>query len=1361
MKFGYLPRHLALSYAIIAIVNFSYTAHAQKKIIFQNINVESGLSKSSAVCISQDKSGIIWIGTTSGLNKYDGTNFSIFKNNSSDTRSIAGSDVAALLSDSKDNLWVGTSNGLDLYIPTKECFQHILRGKQISCLKQDKTGKVWVGTFDGLYTVEKQKTGSWLVKHQNILNTYNLAVWSIYQDASGSLWFGTPKGLINITHRQGKKQTRLYQHIAGDPHSISANDVTSIIDDKYGRLWVGTRKNGINLFDRKSQKFIRFLHSVNNENSLVNDNVRKMIIDDKGSLWVGTQDGLSVLDIKTNKFTTYQHDPSDGQSLSQNSIYELFQDFQGNILIGTYFGGVNKVDKYSTPFRIYQNDVSKQSINSNVISAIIEDKSQNLWIGTEAKGLNYFDRKNNTYKEFKNEVNNSNSLSSNLIKTIIIDDNNVLWIGMSRGGMDKFDPSTNVFTHFRSDRNQNPSLMSDYVECLFIDSKGRFWVGTDLGLNRYYTDLKKFESHFNISGKQGMLTGMIIAIDEDHLHNLWVSTSKGLYFLKNGSESFTPILHQQDDLKQINCIKEDNSGVMWLGTETNGLFSYDPLSQRIKKYDKTDGLQSHNIQSIEEDQLGNIWMGTDRGLTKLSSDRLIFLNYGLQDGLPGVEFNLGSSFIDSKGEIFFGGFKGIVSFNPSEIKRNPLAPKIVFTGLKLFNNAVSIDGKDKLLNKSIGKTDHLTFFHSQNVFTLNFAALNYIKPLKNRYAYKLDGFEKEWNFVDVPSASYTNLSAGSYVLLVKGTNNDGVWSSLPAKMIITVLPPFWETWWAYVIYCVLFGVAIYQIIRFVKAREKLKGELLFEQRELSRQQALHQMKINFFTKVSHEIRTPLTLVSGPVESLLSIVKGNLTLEKPLKTIKSNSDRLIKLTSELLEFGKIELGKLKINVREQNIVSFLEEVILSFKHLADRKEIKLNLQCDKDIVNLYYDREQMEKVFYNLLSNALKFTPNNGEIKIIITTRIDSVEIQVLDTGIGIPTESLEMIFLDFYQAHQDTERFSGSGLGLALSKGIVEMHFGKIFATNLAGISPDDFNTCITVQLKQGNGHFNNYEQKPLVAQDLIQHPALIEDIGQLELSREYENALILIVEDNEELRNFIWNSLKDRYKVEVSPNGLIGLNKAREIIPDLIISDVMMPEMNGIELCHKLKNDYMTSHIPVVLLTALSEYSYHLQGLNVGADAYIAKPFSIKLLHLQINNIFALRSAVQKKHAQNLMLGKRMFESESEDDRFLEKLLKIIEQNIDNEELSLVNLTSEMAMSKSVLYKKFSALTSLSLTDFIKTHRLKHAACLLRENNYSVGQVAIMVGFSDQKYFSKQFKKLFGITPSEYIRDTVNQKLN
>lgn len=1357
---GYLTRCFTIVYMVFGIC---YAVQAQKKLIFENLNVENGLSKSSVVCISQDKSGIIWIGTTSGLNKYDGNYFSNFKNNPSDSASVSGSDISALLSDENDNLWVGTSNGLDLYLPAKEGFQHILRNKQITCLAQGSSGLVWVGSTDGLYTLEKQKMGKWLVKRQNILNRTNVAIWSIYHDSGNSLWLGTPEGLYNTVYQKGKTITKVYKNNSSDPNSISANDVTSIVNDKYGSLWIGTRKKGINLFDRKTQKFIRFVHSNNNANSLVNDNVRKIIADEDGNLWVGTQDGLSVLNVKSNRFTSYQHDASNVKSLSQNSIYELYRDFQGNVWIGTYFGGISKVDRYSTPFRIYQNDRFNRSLNSNVISAIVQDKHQNFWIGTEARGINFYDRKNNIYKEYKNITNQINSLSSNLVKSIIIDKNDILWIGMSRGGLDRFDPTQNVFTHFRSDPTKLFTLNSDIVERLFIDSKNRFWVGTDVGLNRFYPNSNRFEVLFNISGKYEKLNGFVTTIEEDRLHNLWVATSNGVYLLKDKSETFIPIVAKKfnKDLQYVNCIKEDISGRIWMGTDGSGLFSYDPFKGDINNYKIADGLPSERILSIEEDTDGNLWMGTDRGLSKFNANKTVFANYGLQDGLPGIEFNLGSSFKDNTGEIFFGGFKGIISFIPSEISKNPLAPKVVFTGLKLFNKEVVIGGKDNLLKESIAITKGLTFSHLQNVFAINFAALNYIKPLKNRYAYKLDGFEENWNYVDIPSAIYTNLSSGTYTLLVKASNNDGVWSTTPARMSITVLPPLWETWWAYIFYCIVIGLTIYKITLFVRAREKLKGELLFEQREVHRQQALHQMKINFFTKISHEIRTPLTLISGPIDNLIPLVKDDLKMKKPLQMIKSNSDRLIKLVSELLDFGMVELGKLKIKVFEQDIVLFLKEVVLSFEQIAEQRGINLTIQYSEDIIPVYFDREQMEKVFYNLLSNAFKFTPDGGEVAIEVSVEKEIVVVRVLDTGIGIPIESLDKIFLDFYQAHQEPERFSGSGLGLALSKGIVEMHKGEIFAENLSNDGQSKFQTCITVKFKDGESHFSFDDLKSSVvgkSDILFDVPAITDDVQQVQLQKEFQHASILIVEDNEDLRAFIGNSLKDMFSVNLAFNGLDGWQKALDLLPDLIISDVMMPEMNGINLCHKLKSDSRTSHIPVILLTALSGYGYHFQGLNVGADAYVTKPFDIKLLHLQINNLFMLRSAVQKKHMRNLMLDERDPNQDSQEDVFLEKLVKIIDANIDNEDLSLADLTSEMAMSKSVLYKKFNALTSLSLTDFIKIRRLKQAAVLLNRKDTSVGEVAIMVGFSDQKYFSKQFKKMYGITPSEFIRNTGNQ---
>jgi len=1357
---------LRLYLLCIIILFWCRNAKAQNKITFNHINVENGLSQSSVIAIDQDNYGYLWFGTKYGLNKYNGTNFKIYKNNPVDERTIGSSDfIGALLCDNKKNLWVGTLNGLDKYNPQNDSFEHIKRFKLTNYIFQDSKGAIWVGTYTGVFYSTDRKHLQFKKFDFKIPSLNNKTVRTIYEDHQKNIWIGTTDGLIKLTWSKGNYTSHLFGHNNKEISSLSDNYVTTITEDNHQRLWVGTRYGGLNLYNDADHTFKHFSHSAMCDNCLINNSVRKLLMDKNGQMWIGTQDGLSILDVDHFTFTSYQHDPADPNSLSQNSIYDIFQDVYGSIWIGTYFGGVNVVYAFATPFNIYQNDHNRNSISSNVVSTIFEDNKHNLWIGTEAEGINYFDRGQDKFTSYKNIVNNTNSLSSNLVKSIFADKSGIVWIGTSRDGMDRFDKVNHTFKHYKHDPNNPGSLSSNNIVSIFQDSEGRFWVGTESGLNRFYPDKDKFENYNTKSLRLTVVNDTITTIYEDSKKNLWVGTSAGIDLLQNGSSSFKYFVATgRNGLNsgRINCIKEDSRGMIWIGTYHGGLSYYNPVTSKFNTYTEKDGLPSSNILGILEDDQQHFWVSTDNGLSRFNPQSNTFRNYNTQDGLPSNEFNNSSYLKDNKGEMFFGGYNGMVSFFPSQIKENPYPPKIVLTGLKLFNKPVYINAPDHLLKQDISVTNAITFSYFQNVITFDFAALNYIKSIKNKYAYKLEGFEKDWNFVDVPSATYTNLSSGTYTLLIKGSNNDGVWNTQPTRLLISVMPPPWKTWWAYLGYFTLFALSLYYVIRFFRIRAKLESDLYHEHRELEQQQQMYQMRLNFFTNVSHEIRTPLTLILGPIEKLLNIMRNDESGHRSLLSIKNNTDRLYRLVNELLDFRKVESGNFKLYVSQDNIVKFIKEIYLSFQSIALSKEIQYEFITPEDNIPLYFDKDQLEKVFFNLISNAFKFTPVGGQIVVEIKKDLvnEAVEVVVQDNGQGIPYESLDKIFENFYQMSNPNANSIGTGIGLALSKGIVELHKGKISVESRSSGTEKEGFTRFRVLLKSGSSHFQKDEliTEELQGERLAEYtlhtdPDQAIDYKENNKSVDPANYTLLLIEDNDEVRDFIKRSLEDNYNIIECSNGLDGWEVAIKIIPDMVISDVMMPVMDGLELCRKLKTDNRTCHIPVILLTARSAYIHQVNGLQTGADAYITKPFSNQILHLNIQNMLALKKAMQKRFSQHLLLGPREFIDASADEKLLDKLVSIIEMNLSNADFCIADLTIEIGMSKSALYKKFNALTNLSLTEFIKNQRLKHAALLLQKGKYTVADISFLVGFNDSKYFSKEFRKIYGITPNEYLK--------
>ncbi|MBB2148882.1 hybrid sensor histidine kinase/response regulator [Pedobacter gandavensis] len=1341
---------------------FSYIGSTaqQKSISFNHLTVENGLSQSSVLSITQDSLGFMWFGTKDGLNKFNTQNFEVYKYHKKDSTSLTSSmNINTLLTDSKGNVWVGTQKGLNLYLPKTNSFKrfqyhpkqkHSLSNNIIRSIFEDRQGFIWVGTDSGLNKlVSPDKFERFMTSADPKTGTVHHLIKSVYQDHNHVMWIGTLQGLTSMVWKDGKYVYRSYVHDRNQPESLSDNDISSILEDQHHNLWIGTHNSGLELMDREKGSFKHFRFKNGQPNSISSNVIRKMMLAKDGKLWVSTLNGINIIDVTTHAIKVLNHLPDDPSSLNQNSIYDLMQDAAGSIWVGTYYGGVNVYHVNSTPFREYKSKIGKNGLSSNVVSSIVEDSKNNLWIGTEAEGLNYYDRASGKFSSFRHDPENPSSLSSTLVKAVSIDHKGKVWVGTYEGGLDLYLPETKNFRHYAPNPTDPNALNSNRIVSLLHDRQKRFWIGTRAsGLFLYNEEKDNFSPFFGDHDKHDLK--VVRCLFQDSKNNIWICCNSGTYILEPNSTRVRRFKSNDQRMlfNDINFIQEDSRGYLWLGGYESGLIRYMPKNKTVRSFKKEDGLPSNVILGMLEDEKGNLWISTDNGLSKF--DRKIFKNYTVRDGLPGNVFNYNSFFKDSKGEFFFGGFNGLLSFFPDQIKDNNRIPKVMFTRLKLFNKPIAINDETELLKENISLTKEITFSYHQNIFTVDFAVLNYIKSEKNRYAYKLEGFEKDWNYVSSPSATFTNLPSGTYTLLIRGSNNDGVWNPTPTKLLIHVNPPFWKTWWAYLIYLSAFVGLLFLCSRFLWIRALLK-----------REQEVYQMKLDFFTNVSHEIRTPLTLIEGPLETLINETQESPVLNRKLLTVRRNAGRLTRLVNELLDFRKAESGKLRLNIAPGNMVTFAKEIYLSFTDLAIKQHIDYQFISEEEHIEVYFDNEQLEKVLYNLLSNAFKCTPDGGMIRLsVLKTKDGFVEIRTCDNGKGIPEESRDKLFSNFYQVKDPLSRNSGTGIGLALSKKIAELHHGNLFLAEQKDIPDADIRTCFCLKLKLGQAHFSKEE----LVQDFLnsENPAhyqsavtpieeplirpLPSDTGEID-----EQITILVVEDNHEVRDFIVQSLRPYYLVLEAENGAIGLQTAIEKIPDLIVSDVMMPVMDGLELCRTLKTDARTSHIPVILLTARTGNIHEVNGLKTGAEAYLTKPFSISSLQLTIANLLLLQANMRRKFSQQITLQPANILIESSDEEFLNKVMTLIENNFTTPEFSVNTLASDLGMSTPILYKKIKVLTGLTVNNFIKSVRLKRAAQLLRQKVYTVYEIAYLVGFNDPKYFSKEFVKQFGRTPSDY----------
>lgn len=1331
----------------------SFARGISQNIAFNHLTVENGLSHNAVLAIAQDSRGFMWYGTGNGLSRYDGHRFRIYKTNPADTSSIISNNIISLLSDSRHTLWIGGSGGLNKYDPKKDAFVRIvsngLRAKGINSLYEDKKGNVWIGTGNGLFLLtDPQKNTFQAFYHSSSQGIASNNIRCIYEDHNGDLWIGTNNGLTRMKFVNGDWHYETFRHDPDKPNSLGADYITSIVEDADKNLWIGTQNNGVDHYNRSTNSFSHFLQGNTNSQGLINNKIRKMIVDKAGKLWIGTQEGLSIMDPASKTIQSYQHNAGNKKSLGQNSIHSLFQDANGSVWVGTYFGGVNITYSYTTSFGIVQYNGNQSGISNNVISSVVEDEKHNLWIGTEGGGLNYYDRTSGLFIAYKNMPDDAASLGSNLVKVVYRDKDGNVWAGTHGGGLNLFDPSTQKFKRFLFKLNDAETLNAEMIS-LLDDNEGRFWVGSTSGLKLFRRNKTVLEP---IAGNS--LTGEAInklakALLEDSKKRIWIGTASGLYVLINNK------IKEAGAGYNINCILEDSNGNIWTGLNDGGLARYDEKNNSFVRYTEKDGLPNSNVIGILEDDKNNLWLSTDNGLVKFDPAKKSFQTYTFIDGLAGNEFNYNSFLKDSHGEFFFGGFNGLTRFFPGSIETNSYKAPIVFTGLKLFNNNVYANGRDGLLKEDISLAKPVTFKYNQDVFTIEFALLNFIKSGKNKYAYKLDGFDKEWNEVNSTSATYTNLPSGSYTFLVKGANNDGVWSE-PAVLKIKILPPFWLTWWAYCVYALVLAAILFLVIRFFFLRALLKKE-----------DELHQVKLNFFTNISHEIRTHLTLIMAPVEKMLENKNQDGFIQQQLINVKGNANRLLKLVSELMDFRKAETNHLNLHINQHNLIPFLQDIYNSFQELSLAKNIKTSFIHDTDNAPVYFDKEQLEKVFFNLLTNAFKFTPEGGRICMNVEQKDNKITVSVTDNGRGIAPQYREKLFTNFFQVADHGFQNTGYGIGLALSKNIVELHKGTIAVESEPATPEQEGRTRFSVTLLHGNKHFENspYLQEPAptaksMTEDLERSTPTVSLLPSGTVNNE-QAPTILIAEDNAELRLLIRETFRTNYNVLESEHGLQGWETATEQIPDLIISDVMMPEMDGFTLCQKLKTDERTSHIPVILLTAKSSQTDLVSGLETGADVYITKPFSTKALELNVRNLLASRERMRQKFSQQIIAAPQPDTANTEtitdgfvntvDKEFLNKVILLAEEYMDNPEFGVEMLSRKCAMSRPVLYKKIKALTNMSVNDFVKSLRLKKAALLLQQKQLTVNEICFAIGYNDRRYFSREFKKQFGKTPTEY----------
>jgi signal transduction histidine kinase/ligand-binding sensor domain-containing protein/DNA-binding response OmpR family regulator len=1340
-------------------MSFLSTAYSQNNYNFSKIGIEDGLSHNQVTAILKDADGFLWFGTMSGLNRYDGYSFKIFRKQLNDSSSLFNNSIESLYELPNGKIWIAAGANPCIYNSHTEKFDSAssylsslgLPDSTVINIVKGNNGRYWF-LYDslGLYLYSDSEKKSKQFRQFNPSEK----IASIGETKDGKLWLVYEDGLLQQYDLKSNKIIFSSNALQKLNNKISYN----FLIDNDGDLWLWYFKYGVFLFNSKNNSIRQF-----NESSFLsrlNSNlVSKVIQDNKGLIWVATDHGgVNLIDKKNNFNVTYLlNDSKDPKSLSQNSIPTLYKDDDGIIWLGTYKQGVNYLNGNIIRFPHYHhNESNTKSLQYDDVNRFVEDKSGNIWIGTNGGGLIYFDRKSNTFKQYLHDPNNSNSLSSNVIVSLCVDHKNKLWIGTYYGGLNSFDGKT--FIHYRHNDNDPSSLANDNVWEIFEDRERNLWIGTlGGGLDLFDTETRHFKHH-KTGQPNSFLSNFVSAIMQDKKGNLWIGTDQGIAVFEKNNTDLTTYTKDKKNLSSnvVICFAEDSKGGIWVGTN-EGLNLFNEKAKSFHVFTTSDGLPDNMILNILEDNHQKLWISTPSGLCSaaptVKENKLSFtvMNYDGTNDLQNREFNDNAAFKTRTGELIFGGPSGFNIINPDKIENTVYHPKIIFTDLQILNTHVKpgmeINGRI-LLKKALSKLESIDLKYKENLFTIEFASLDFSHGGADKYAYMLEGFNLDWLYADGSQrrVTYTNLDPGHYTFKIKILNTNGTWSN-EKTLKINIAPPFWRTPIAYAIY-LLIAIAILFLARKITLdRAHMRFEMQQQRREAERAHALDQLKTKFFTNVSHEFRTPLSLIISPLDKIIRNAKDD-DQKKQLNLVHRNAKRLLNLVNQLLDFRKIEVQGLKLHPSIGDIVQFAKDTSYSFTDIAEKKGIQFSFTSNVDDLEIYFDKDKIEKILFNLLSNAFKYTPDNGtvSVKLVHTPRHDdkegTVSIEVQDNGIGIPADKQERIFERFFQTDVPESMVNqGTGIGLAITKEFVKLHNGVVTVN-----SEPDKGTCFKVTLPAKKIH------EPVVLP--VINPVSIEDSEQIvvnENQNDRKKKTIVIAEDNEDLRFYLKENLRSQYHVEEAVNGKEGWEKIKVINPDLVVSDIMMPVMDGIELAKKIKTDTLTAHIPVILLTAMGSEEKQIEGFSVGVNDYITKPFTFEILASRIKNLLAQQKLLQKRFQKQIEVNPSEVTITPVDEKFLKLALEVVEKFIDNPDFSVEDFSREMCMSRVALYKKILSLTGKAPLEFIRSIRLKRAAQLLEKSGMSVAEIAYEVGFNNPKNFTKYFKEEFKVLPSQY----------
>jgi len=1368
-----IKKLLLLVFSVVLLL-YNQVYAVESSFIFRQITLENGLSNSNVNCIVQDSNGFIWIGTENGLNRYDGYKFTYYYSDANKTNSLFSNEILTLFVDSKGYVWVGTFHGLFRYNEKHDNFDHIsfeiknnnTANIPVYSLIENTDSTLWIGTLSsGIFVYQY---GKGIVKNytHDAKNKQSLSsdfVFLLHTDSDKSIWIGTTD---NGLDRYDKSTDSFFntKPIEDVEYKQNVNAILEIFEFDDNNFLVGTRGDGLFLYNKKTNKFSKYNISLGSNTFASTKEVYNIYRDSKKRLWISSHgEGLFCFD-NNGVVQKLEHENDKDASLINNNIRTIFEDRQGNLWIVSYQGGINILPNKHKKFTNYSFD-NNTKYTSNIITAIETDTKDNIWVGTDGGGLKYVDRTHNVIKNYyPNEPNGI--LSDKVVMSLLLDKYN-LWIGTYLKGIAVYNLKSKKTQYFENTSKEN-SLSNNFISYFLKTSQGDMWIGTNGGgIDKFNSKTKLFTNfkHSDKTDEPSLVNDNVNTIAEDNNGRLWIGTYWGLSVFDPLNGMFLKYMRNENDKESLSnntiiTIKITLQNEIWLGTR-NGLNKFIPARNSFKSFSLSDGLSGNVINSIEEDKHGNLWLSTNNGICHFNTETYEAYNYYVSDGLPSNEFFRNASHISSKGELFFGSLKGLVSFYPDSIAENSEIPKPIITQFQIFNQPIipgqKLDNK-VILTHPIYKTDTIILKHKYNSFAFEFAALDFLLPEKNTYMCKMEGFDSDWRILDSDHryVTYTNLDAGTYKFKVKASSIDNNWSNDSTNISVIINPPLYRSWWAFVLYY-LIVVALLSIFWIMSIRRvKLVNQVKMERLERAKAAEFNQAKLQFFTNISHEFRTPITLIVGPLEKMLQDKVVIKKYKKSVDLMLKNANRLLRLVNQLMDLRKVETGKMKLKTEESNIIVFLRDIFDSFQELSEQKKIEYRFLTDIDQLICWFDSDKLDKIFFNLLSNAFKFTNENGEIafhieKILRNNKSNWLKVSVIDTGKGIAEKDKPKIFDRFYQPNDLSQNYSmGSGVGLSLTQSLVMQHYGEI-----SFISNEGQGTEFYVYLPIDANVYADEEKFSSKVPGLNKYIHLLpEGIGdedtKIELTTNKDHS-ILIVEDNYDLRKYLVAELNEYFNIFEAENGKIALDIALNEMPDLIISDVLMPEMDGLVLCKKIKENFLTNHIPVVLLTARASIEHRIKGIEQGADSYIPKPFNPEHLKIRVKKLLELRQVLKQKYVKELNSPETPMVVE--EDVYLRELKQFVLDNLDNSDLNIENICKEMGISRAHFYRKIKLLTDKSPTEFVRIIKLNEAAKLLVNNDKSISEVCYMVGFNSPSYFSICFKEHFNISPIDFVK--------